>query len=298
MWNDRWAVVAAAALVLGGCSYPERNAGPDGGTGTDDAVVSVEYLKSYYKGYPYTFTENYRIRGCVVSTDRSGNYYRTLAVLDDTGAIEVKLDGERLFETYFMGCTVEIYCNGLTLGDYGGTLQLGAAPGAGYETGYIDREDIPVVVRIVGASDTAVVPEAKEIAALGPDDVGRFVAFDGVQFVAGGRAAWCEPAPDDATGFADTDRYLIDREGNMLVVRTSRYADFASWTLPEGSGKAEGILSLFGGKYQLRVIRPAMLYTDMVGERFETAGGVTAGGRFPVGGHSTERLSAGECCSR
>ena len=196
MWRCSWPAVAAV-LLLSGCSYPERGRVPEEEEGgAASSVVTVEYLKSHYRGYPYTFTESYRIRGCVVSSDRSGNYYKTLAVLDGSGAIELKLDSERLFETYAMGCLVDVSCNGLTLGAYGGCLQLGTAPSQGYETGYVDEADIPGVVRIVGMAEEAVEPQAREIAALRPEDVGRFVSFDGVQFVAGGRAAWCDRDAD------------------------------------------------------------------------------------------------------
>ena len=268
MGRCSWPAVAAV-LLLSGCSYPERGRVPEEEEGgAASSVVTVEYLKSHYRGYPYTFTESYRIRGCVVSSDRSGNYYKTLAVLDGSGAIELKLDSERLFETYAMGCLVDVSCNGLTLGAYGGCLQLGTAPSQGYETGYVDEADIPAVVRIVGMAEEAVEPQAREIAALRPEDVGRFVSFDGVQFVAGGRAAWCDRDADDASGFADTDRYVVDRSGNLLAVRTSRRAGFASWPLPAGSGRIEGMLSVFDGHYRLRVIRPDLLYSNMAGERF------------------------------
>ena len=160
MWRCSWPAVAAV-LLLSGCSYPERGRVPEEEEGgAASSVVTVEYLKSHYRGYPYTFTESYRIRGCVVSSDRSGNYYKTLAVLDGSGAIELKLDSERLFETYAMGCLVDVSCNGLTLGAYGGCLQLGTAPSQGYETGYVDEADIPAVVRIVGMAEEAVEPQA------------------------------------------------------------------------------------------------------------------------------------------
>ena len=266
MWRGRWAAVVAA-LFVAGCSYPERRVLAEGEE-APSSVVSVGYLKSHYRGYPYTFAESYRIRGRVVSSDRSGNYRKTLAVLDGTGAIEVKLDGERLFETYGMGCTVEVSCNGLTLGSYGGGLQLGTAPSQGYETGYVDEADIPSVVRVVGIAEGPVEPQVREIAALSPADVGRLVVFDEVEFVEGGRAAWCACDAQDPSGFVDTDRYAVDRTGAALAVRTSRYAGFASWPLPRGSGRLEGILSVFNGRYQVRVVRPDLLYSDMVQERF------------------------------
>ena len=76
MWRCSWPAVAAV-LLLSGCSYPERGRVPEEEEGgAASSVVTVEYLKSHYRGYPYTFTESYRIRGCVVSSDRSGNYYK------------------------------------------------------------------------------------------------------------------------------------------------------------------------------------------------------------------------------
>jgi hypothetical protein len=47
-----------------------------------------------------------------------------------------------------------------------------------------------------------------------------------------------------------------------LVVRTSRYADFAHRILPSGSGYIEGVLGYFNGTYQLRVCddQKAMMY--------------------------------------
>lgn len=258
--------------MLAGCSYPEKITGEDEkGNGKDESssLVSIEFLKSHYRGYPYTFTENYRIGGCVVSTDRSGNYYKALSMADDTGAIELKLDCERLYERYMLGCQVEVECNGLTIGSYGGVLQLGSAPMENYETGYIAEDDIAAVIHIRGMSEVGVVPVPLRIAALKTSDVGRLAAFDNVQFREGGTAvAWCDEDAGDPSGFCNTDRELVDTEGNTLKVRTSRRADFASWTLPAGSGTAEGIISIYNGEFQLIVTRPDLLYSSMTAGRF------------------------------
>lgn len=231
--------------------------------------MSVAFIKSLYRGYPYTFTENYRIRGCVVSTDRSGNYYKALSVADSTGAIELKIDCERLYERYMMGCMVDVSCNGLTIGSSGGMLQLGTSPVAGYETGYISAEDLETVIRITGFADKRVEASVRTIDGLAGSDVGMLVAFAGVQFVEGGNGMmWCDPDECDPSGFRDTDREVTDAEGNILTVRTSRYAGFASWVLPAGSGSIEGILTVYNEKFQLCVIKPELLYSSMTGGRF------------------------------
>lgn len=268
MWRGK--MVVFGALLLTGCTYPERTAGRGTGEGdTSHSMVSVEFLKSHYRGYPYTFTENYRIRGCVVSTDRSGNYYKTLSVADDTGAVELKIDRERLFEKYPMGSLLEVECNGLTVGSYGGVLQMGTAPIPDYETGYIAEGDLDAFIHITGRTEEAVEPVKRTIEALTVADVGRLAVFDYVQFREDGdTVTWCNEDADDPSGFRDTDRELTDAKGHTLRVRTSRRADFASWTLPVGSGSAEGIVSVYNGEFQLRVIRPELLYSSMADERF------------------------------
>ena len=71
-----------------------------------------------------------------------------------------------------------------------------------------------------------------------------------------------------ASGFADTVCYVEDRMGRRMAVRTSRRAEFAGWIVPDGSGRIEGLLSLYDGAFQLRVIRPDLLYGTMAESRF------------------------------
>lgn len=266
MWNRGW-VLLAALWCCWGCSYPERAGDPAEGEEGTDAVVSIAFLHGRYGGYPLLVRDNWLVRGEVISTDRSGNYYKTLAVDDGTGVAEVKLDAQDLFLTYPMGCRVEIVCNGLTVGERGGVMQLGAASADGYDTDYIGEEEIGRRVRVVASGEGTVMPAVRTIDGLAPEDLGRLVAIDGVQFVETG-VMWCAADGEDASGFADTVRYVEDPAGGRLAVRTSRYAGFAGWVVPAGSGRIEGLLSLYGDAYQLRVIRPDLLYGTMDDPRF------------------------------
>ena len=267
-------LLAVICLSVTACSYPEYADWPFDGHQTpdnpaDNSVISIALLKSRYQGYPYTFVENVFIRGWVVSSDRSGNYYKTLAITDDTAAVEIKLDADELFKTYPVGSVVEVACNGLTLGAYGGALQLGVVSDSGYETDYIPAQNIARTIRVIGILEQAPVPVRLTIATVDDSYVGRLVSFDDVQFVeAVDGTTWCDSKPENLSAYIDTYRTIIDRNGNTLIVRTSRYAEFASWTLPYGSGRIEGILSCFGGHFQLKVISPEILYDDMSGPRF------------------------------
>jgi hypothetical protein len=150
------------------------------------------------------------------------------------------------------GSRVKIYCRSLTLGAYGGLVQLGSDSGDGYEAGFIGSEEVPKHILNAGLPEDSHRPLTLGLDRLTIENASgilcRKVAFRHVRFAETGEGiTWCEPG-------IDTDRVLADGNGNTIVVRTSRYARFASIPLPEGDLYIEGILSWFNGKYQLRVI--------------------------------------------
>ncbi len=240
---------------LSSCSPPD-----DAGMESNGYDISIAYLKSLYSGHPVDITADYRVRGYVVSTDRYGNFYKSVVVADSTAGIEIKVDMENIFRDLRFGDEVYLHCNGLTLGAYSGLIQLGAASSGGYETGYIGGDILTAYIQVTGQSPEAPQGSTISIPELSPRWLSCLVRIEDVQFVEEERGLlWCEPD-------ADTDRHIIDRSGNTLTVRTSRYAEFASWLLPQGRGYIEGILSFFNGEYQLKLSDPRM--HDMNGERF------------------------------
>lgn len=241
-----------------GCSDPRPPAGESYDPYPTD--VSIAYLKSLYDGMPYRIERNHTITGYVVSSDRYGNFYKTLVIEDSTGGIGIKLDKTGLFEEYYLGDRVSVYCNGLCLGTDGGQVALGGSAEGEYQTTFIPEDRVGITVRKNASDHREIVPHPLKLADVRARYLDCPVSFDGVQFIADEVGlTWAETD-------ADTDRHLVDRNGDTLVVRTSRYAEFAPRYLPEGSGYIEGVLGWFGGKYHLVVVDPWNL--DMSGERF------------------------------
>lgn len=249
MW--RLISLLATVIMLSSCSYPENQHDfPDPSGDDDPEDVSVAFMKSLYSGHPVRITKDYRIKGYVVSTDRYGNFHKTLAITDDTGGIEVRIDNERLFETYWPGDLLEIHCNSLTLGAYGGLVQLGTAPSGTYELGYIDANSVAAHIRIAGKADSNPIATHMSIADISPRWLSCLVRIQGVKFVDEEQGLlWCDPDED-------TNRTVEDSDGNRLSVRTSCRAEFAYHPLPNGKGYIEGIMSWFNDSYQLRVVDP------------------------------------------
>ena len=87
-------------------------------------------------------TEDITLEGVVTGNDFYGEFYKTLVVEDASGGISLLIDGTRLAFDYPVGAAVTIFCNGLTLGDYGGKIQLGTTPDGDYGVGRIPREEL------------------------------------------------------------------------------------------------------------------------------------------------------------
>ena len=235
-------IVFFAVLLAVGCA---KNPEPEFRAGD----VSIAWLKSLYGRQPVVVTGDTYITGRVTSTDQYGNFYKTLFIEDDTGGICLRIDLEDYHRTYFRGMHLRIACNALVLSSYGGMLQLGAFSydAVTPDLSAIPRDRLAAVITIREGEDEAVEPPLLAISELAPQHIGRFVAFDGVQFDDDAVVhTWSEVA-------ADTDRYLTDRAGNRIAVRTSRRATFASRPLPSRSGYIEGVVTYFNGRYQLVV---------------------------------------------
>jgi hypothetical protein len=212
-----------------------------------EETTSIAFLKTLYNGAPTRVEGEYWISGAVVSSDVQGNFHKTLVLDDGTGGIEVKLDMERMFERFLYHSRVSVRCNGLWLGSYGGTLQLGAEPWDDYQTEPLSPMQIAEHLFADEAFYGEVLPRTLRFSGLSLRDVSTFVAFENVRFAAEERGMlWADIEDESAT-----DRHLVDAAGDTLLVRTSRFADFAGWPLPEGEGYARGVLGYFDGRYQL-----------------------------------------------
>lgn len=251
------------AAALFGCRpasvVPPPDEGDIPGPGNEQ-TVSIALLKTLYNGAPVLITREWRISGAVVSSDREGNFYNTLVLDDGTAGIEVRLDMEEIFKRFMIHTRATVRLNGLWLGSYGGTLQLGAEPFGEYQTQLLP--EVAAIEHIV--SDNTfygeVRPRTLTFGELSLRHVSTYVAFEGVRFADEERGlSWAETeasekeAGDGADPPSATDRHIVDTAGDTLVVRTSRHARFASWLLPEGVGRIEGVLGYFNGVYQLMV---------------------------------------------
>lgn len=195
---------------------------------------------------PIIITQEQVIKAIVTANDESGNIFKKIYLQDETGAIEMEVDQNSVYNYYPVGQTVYVDLNRLSISVYGDEQQLGHPDGYLYRTPWEDfqthvqkdgwakpEEVVPIVIDDISTVNTNV-DQYKF----------RLVQFTNVSFENGGKNPF---APEENYG----EENIVDSHGNTLMVRTSSYANFASDILPEGRGNVTGILGRFRGTWQL-----------------------------------------------
>ncbi|MGM9804096.1 MAG: DUF5689 domain-containing protein [Muribaculaceae bacterium] len=219
------------------------------------ANISIADFKAKYWQDPVNYIDTVRedlvIAGRVVSSDASGNIYKSLVIQDATAAIAISLNGNSLYNTYRIGQEVVISLQDIWVGKYNSLQQLGYPQyyesGGVWEATFMPLEMFQAHAELNGLpspADIDTIPAT--ITGLSTDAAGlrkwqsQLVKFDDVKFTdADGQNAF-------VAGDATTNRTIEDAGGNTIVVRTSNYSTFKDELLPLGYGSVVGILSYYG----------------------------------------------------
>lgn len=223
------------------------------------ANTTIQSVKDIYVfGRPVLIEENLIIEGYVVSNDRAGNFYKSLSIQDKpmnpTVAISISVDASNLYTKYELGRKVFVKLKGLAIGNYFGRLQIGQLNN-GEMQGVSSFEYENHLIKSCDISEL----QALKVSAksLNESHLDMFLTFSDVQFndVELGRS-FGEP-----TSNKSIDRVLdfyedtCEKTGSINV-RTSGFADFKNYSLPEGSGFIQGVLQNYYSDLQL-VLRTA-----------------------------------------
>lgn len=234
---------------------------------TIEANTSILDLKTAYwtadRNYVKTIGlndagEHTIIRGRVISSDQTGNIYKSVIIYDGSAALNLSINAYDLYQTYQFGQEVVIDVTELNIGGYNGLMQLGGegtynnAP----SMTFMDSEVFAAHAQVDGLSNPQLVDT---IPATIPDVLAAKQSTEGLilwqsRLVRIDNVRWDAPGKPYAEGTSSTNRYIIDESGNQLLVRNSAYASFKNELLPQGYGSVTGILSYYGTDWQLMLI--------------------------------------------
>lgn len=252
-----------------------------------------------------TYTADDIIEAYVISSDEGGNFYKSMYFqpLDGSKGFNLSIDEVNTYTKGFQpGKKVYLKLKGLAYANpstFGRGLIFGAPP---TDVFAVDRlsvfeyKNYLIPSCDVISEDEIVHPITLAQAASGAAYLNSLVEIDNVQFVdeyIGGMY--------DSNRIDDYDSSIFITDGSKsLTVRTSRFANFAGYSVPSGRGKVRGVLTRYNSIYQL-VLRTerdvnmtaprvdyylpiggtAIQYLPTFNENFESYATTTTGALFP-----------------
>lgn len=189
------------------------------------------------------------ISGRVISSDASGNIYKSLVIQDATGALAMSINANSLYNQYRVGQEVVIDVTDMYIGKYSTLQQLGFPdfdPGYGWQATFMPLAFFQEHAQLNGLPQpekvdtlTITIPELGNDVASLQKYQSQLIRLNNVHFEEGGEVSFCTAHKEN------TNRTLVDENGNKIIVRTSGYANFWSTTVPAESGDVVGILSSY-----------------------------------------------------
>jgi hypothetical protein len=224
-------------------------------------VISIQELKTLYYNYinPQNqfaqITNDSMLRGTIICNDDGGNLTQQLVLQDGTkqnpGFIIIGVNQNALYNYILPGQEILLSLKGLYIGGYGANGQLGypSKNAKGVERiGRMSQQDFWERVKFLGA------PDASRIDTLDYDQVknlnkdqwaGCIVRVKGT-ITPKSTDRWVLAAPEDADDGNGVTNTINVQGGGTLALRTSTYADFASYPIEK-----DHVYTLYGmlGRY-------------------------------------------------
>lgn len=218
------------------------------------ATTTIQQVKKMYTfGGAKIIETDIIIEGYVVSSDKSGNIYKSISIQDKaenpTAAIKISINQTNIYTRYNVGRKIYVKLKGLAVGYSFGSVQIGIATGDGLE-GILYSELDKYILRSCEVAE--IIPKKVAISALNKDMLEMLIEIENVQFKSGDLGKAYANADNTAT----VNRVLesVDNSCNFLdevIVRNSGFASFKNNILPEGKGSVVAIFSNYYDDFQL-----------------------------------------------
>lgn len=195
----------------------------------------------------HVITDDVIFDGYVISSDEGGNFYKQLTIQDNpenpTAGIQIAINKSNLYTDYPVGAHIRVRAKGLSVGEDRGVVKLG------YEkpTGQIQEAKMIDFISGVCGGDKMDIAAIKPMVydnltdALKDENINTLVTIKNVQFAeADGKLTYA-----DVVNNLNSDRALVDKDGNKAVLRNSGYARFAGKIMPQESGDITVVVSKY-----------------------------------------------------
>ena len=203
---------------------------------------------------------DFYIQGYVISSDKSGNFFRELIIQnkkDDSSpdndprlGFQIAVNVSSLSDIYQFGQKVYVKMSGLTVGESSGVIVIGKGNGAQVEQ-IQPSEYKNIIIRSSEIVD--IQPKISNISNLTAWDYNTLIQLENMQlnrFELG--ATFASESIDEYDGV----RTLVScNSGVSIRMQTSTFSDFKSLIIPQGQGTVTGVFGRdYGGDFNVLVL--------------------------------------------
>lgn len=236
--------------------------------------------------------------GYVVSSDASGNFYKTISFQDKpenpTVGLVVGINKSMNYTDFPVGAHIRIKANGMVIGKSNDVITLGVKD-PDFAIGRIPESIISRFIAGVcngnGLDIATIVPQELTLAQIkDPKYVNTLAIVKNVQFAA--NEVGLRLMNQDAAGtYVDTNRNLVDNAGNSGIVRTDGFFKGTAYTIPDKSGDITFVVSKYGtGSAPYQNIIRGVSDINFTNPRFAT--GLLGGTNITYSGSFTENFES------
>lgn len=186
--------------------------------------------------------------GYVVSSDESGNIYKTISIQDKaenpTAAIQIAIDDVNTYTFYEVGRKVYVKLLGLGMHNNNGVLEIGKINGASVDR--ISSTDYKKFI-IRSAEVATIVPKkVASITQVNDSHINMLIELEGMQ------------SQEKNQTYANLNNtFSVNRmfkscaDNATIIMRNSGFADFKAQSIPNKRGTITAVLSKYRSDYQL-----------------------------------------------
>ena len=256
-------IIAITVIGLTSCVKDEFEAPPDE---CIDTVLfentTIQELKDMFVCEETTqfkdtmkITDDLILKVTVISSDKTGNFYKKLVVQDETGGIALQIAKTNMYTSYPFGQILYIKCQGLYIGRSGGIPTLGSLY---EEDGLINfgriQGNIVIDNHIIPTwQNKPIEPTIVTIKELISNEkyFNTLIKIEDAQFKSTEIGnTYADPKPDEPQ---DENHAIFDKTYEEIVLRSSGYSSFAGDLLPEGNGSITAIFAKYNTDLQLTI---------------------------------------------
>ena len=222
----------------------DRDFDPPENNCVSDLTVNTTYaeVKDLYVDETIQIQQDLIIAGYVISSDQAGNFFNILYFQDNPSGpveglqLEVDLRDSHLF--FPVGSKIYIKLKGLYLGKSRDVFKIGGTftSFGNISVGRLPANAIDKHLFISCQEKVELQPLWTSIENLQPSLTNTLVQLEDLELESS------ELGKTFAVEREETERILIDCDGNEIVMLNSGYSDFQSEILPEGNGSLIGVL--------------------------------------------------------